>query len=170
MTTPFPAVSDVMTSARIAADTTSTYVTVRVGDDVIAMPIAWISDVFVPQDISAVPLAARCVAGLINLRGRIVTAISLRQVLGYPEALPGTNSVAIGIERGTESFALIVDAVGGELGDVLKLPESLLEALPAHLEPARARFFSGIKRAGETLVAILDIDAVIRSTMPHVAA
>ena len=46
------------------------------------LPILRVQDVFAPERITRVPLAAPEIAGVLNLRGRIVTLIDLRRRLG----------------------------------------------------------------------------------------
>ena len=60
----------------------SEYVTVTVGGQLFGLPIARVQDVFVPSKLTRVPLAPDDIAGIINLRGRIVTAIDMRHRLG----------------------------------------------------------------------------------------
>ena len=89
-------------------------------------------DVFVPRGLSPVPLAPPEVAGLLNLRGRIVTAIDLRRRLGLPPRDDGGAPVAVGIEERGELYGLIVDGVG----DVLRLQRSQLRGQPGQSRSA----------------------------------
>src|SRR6185436_963350 len=66
------------------------------------------------QEMTRVPLAARVVSGLINLRGQIVTAIDLRRRLALPE-LPG-GKLPMNIVVRTEDG--IVSLLADEVGDV----------------------------------------------------
>ena len=63
---------------------TEGYVTVVTGGQLFGLKLERVRDVFVPRGLSEVPLAPPEVAGLLNLRGRIVTAIDLRRRLGLP--------------------------------------------------------------------------------------
>ena len=56
------------------ADEVIQYVTVVIGGQLFGLPISQVHDVFVPERVTRVPLAAPQVAGVLNLRGRIVTA------------------------------------------------------------------------------------------------
>ena len=60
------------------------YVTVTIGDQLFGLPISRVQDVFIPDRLTRVPLAPPEVAGVLNLRGRIVTAIDMRRRLGLP--------------------------------------------------------------------------------------
>ncbi len=50
------------------------YVTAMIGGQLFGLPIARVQDVFVPERLTRVPLAPPEIAGVLNLRGRIVTA------------------------------------------------------------------------------------------------
>ena len=96
------------------------YVTFTTAGQLFGLPIERVQDVFKPSSITRVPLAGPEIAGVLNLRGRIVTAIHLRNRLdlaGSDAAIAETGRMAIGIESRGELFGLLVDAVG----EVLKL-------------------------------------------------
>jgi chemotaxis signal transduction protein len=94
------------------------FVTFTIVGQTFGLPIACVQDVFKPARITRVPLAGAEIAGVLNLRGRIVTAIDMRRRLDVREREEGDAPMAIGIEAKGESFGLLVDAVG----EVLKLP------------------------------------------------
>jgi purine-binding chemotaxis protein CheW len=95
------------------------------------------------------------IVGLVNLRGRVVTAVSLRRRLGIPvEELQ--NSLAIGIEHKGENFALIVD----EVGDVLTLDASMRVQIPPHFDPARSRLMTELYKVDNLLIPALNIAAL----------
>ena len=50
------------------------------------LPILRVQDVFMPERVTRVPLAPPEIAGVLNLRGRIVTLIDMRCRLGLPRA------------------------------------------------------------------------------------
>ncbi|MBT2856498.1 chemotaxis protein CheW, partial [Staphylococcus coagulans] len=66
---------------------TDDYVTVFVGDTLFGLAIERVHDVFVPSGVTPVPLAPSEIVGLLNLRGRVVTAVCLRRRLGLPDAV-----------------------------------------------------------------------------------
>ena len=126
-----------------AGEILSEYVTAMVGGQRFGLPILRVQDVFVPDRLTHWRWAPPDVAGLINLRGRIVTLIDLRSGLGLGEAPPSDEPpMAIGIEWRGESYGLLVDSVG----EVLKLDEDAREANQLNLDPALARVSNGIHR------------------------
>ena len=140
----------------VPTDTTD-YVTVFVGETMFGLTIDRVHDVFVPAGITPVPLAPKEIVGLLNLRGRVVTALCLRRRLGIPGREAGAAEMAIGLEQAGETFALIVDGVG----EVLKLGADTQEPVPINLD-ARWRDISlGVHRLDGRLLVILDVDALL---------
>ena len=133
------------------------YVTVTIGDHLFGLPISRVQDVFVPDRLTRVPLAPAEVAGILNLRGRVVTAIDMRSRLDFGAHRPGSPVMAIGIEFKGESYGLLVDAVG----EVMPLADRERQAKPSNLDPRLARVAAGVFRLEGQLLIELDIDCVL---------
>lgn len=112
--------------------------------------------IFRVSTVTKVPLGRPEIVGLVNLRGKIVTAVSLRQRLRLVSA-PDESGLAIGLEHNGENFALMVDQVG----DVLDLKPEMRIPIPPHFDPQRSQLTSGLYRVGDQLIPILDVDAVL---------
>ena len=136
---------------------TEGFVTVKTADQLFGLPLGRVRDVFVPQGLSRVPLAPPEVAGVLNLRGRIVTALDLRRRLGLPPRGEGAPTVAVGIEERGELYGLIAD----QIGDVLWLKPSCYEANPANLDPRWAQVCGGVFRRDGDLMVVLDVEKVL---------
>jgi purine-binding chemotaxis protein CheW len=145
---------------------TEGFVTVVTAGQLFGLRLERVRDVFVPRGLSKVPLAPREVAGVLNLRGRIVTAIDLRQRLGLPPRGDAATPVAVGIEERGELYGLIVDRVG----DVLRLQRSTYEANPVNLDPRWSQVCSGVHRLDHDLMIVLDVDKVLDISQFGVAA
>src|ERR1039458_10046952 len=78
------------------------YVTAMIGGQLFGLPIVRVQDVFIPERLTRVPLAPPEIAGVLNLRGRIVTLIDLRRRFGLGKAEDGDSSMAIGVESRSE--------------------------------------------------------------------
>jgi purine-binding chemotaxis protein CheW len=133
------------------------YVTATVGQQLFGLPISRVQDVFTPNRLTRVPLAAPEIAGMLNLRGRIVTVIDLRRRLGLPPLEHGKSSMALGIESKGESYGLLIDSVG----EVLKLSSADRESNPVNLDPLLARLAAGVFRLEGNLMVVLDVDRVL---------
>ena len=133
------------------------YVTAMIGGQLFGLPILRVQDVFMPERLTRVPLAPLEIAGVLNLRGRIVTLIDMRSCLGLEARSDGVPSMAIGVESSGESYGLLIDSVG----EVLKLDDSTREANPINLDPRLARVSVGIHRLEGQLLMVVDVDRVL---------
>jgi len=122
----------------------SRFFTVAAGDESFGLPVDNVQTVFRIGAVTPVPLGPREVVGLVNLRGKIVTSVSLRRRLQLPEAGPALGALAVGLDFRGESFALIVDRVG----DVITLPETARIATAA------------VFRVADGVLAVLDLAAI----------
>ena len=133
------------------------YVTFSAAGQLFGLPIECVQDVFKPSHMTPVPLAGPEIAGVLNLRGRIVTAIHLCNRLDLPSRTDAAAAMAIGIESGAESFGLLVDAVG----EVLKLPDAEREPNPINIDRKLQRVSAGVFRLDGQLLVVLDVDRVL---------
>ncbi len=136
------------------------YVTLTTGGQLFGLPIERVQDVFKPSRITRVPLAGPEIAGVLNLRGRIVTAIDMRRRFDLHARDDGQAPMAIGIESRGELFGLLVDAVG----EVLQLPDREREPNPINLDRKLAHVSAGVFRLDGQLLVVLDIDRVLDLT------
>lgn len=149
--------SDVSDAAAGAEQASDEYVTVTIAEQLFGLPILEVQDVFLPESIATVPLAGRDIAGILNLRGRIVTAIDMRKRLGLPPREAGAERMAVGVEHNGESYGLIVD----EVREVLRLPRETFESNPANLDPHWASVSAGIYRLESGLMVVFDVHRVL---------
>jgi purine-binding chemotaxis protein CheW len=133
------------------------YVTFTTAEQIFGLPIARVQEVFRPTRITRVPLAGAQIAGVLNLRGRIVTAIDMRSRLGLQARKDTLVPMAIGIESRSESFGLLVDT----LGEVLRLSDSDIEANPINLDHKLAGVSAGVHWLDGQLLVVLDVDRVL---------
>ncbi len=63
----------------------SEFVTAVIGGQLFGLPISRVQDVFMPERLTRVPLSSGEIAGVLNLRGRIVTVVDMRARLGLPK-------------------------------------------------------------------------------------
>ena len=141
------------------------YVTAMIGDQLFGLPIARVQDVFMPERLTRVPLAPDEVA-VLNLRGRIVTAIDMRARLGLPKAETDKPPMAVGVDLRGESYGLLIDSIG----EVMKLPDDGREDNPVNLDPRMARMASGVHRLDGQLMVVLDVDRVLEIASDKLAA
>lgn len=141
----------------VSSDTMAEYVTAMVGGQMFGLPLARVQDVFMPERLTRVPLASPDVAGVLNLRGRIVTAIDMRSRLGMPKRESNQPMMAVGVDLRGESYGLLIDTIG----DVLKVPKDGCDVNPVNMDIALARVSAGVHRLEGHLMVILDVEKVL---------
>jgi purine-binding chemotaxis protein CheW len=142
------------------------FVTAMIGGQLFGLPISRVQDVFMPDRLTRVPLASDDVAGVLNLRGRIVTAIDMRARLGLPKNDDGRRPMAVGVDLRGESYGLLID----NIGEVLKLPNDSREVNPVNLDPRMAKMAGGVHRLDGQLMVVLDVDRVLEIAPDMLAA
>lgn len=133
------------------------FVTVSVAGQLLGLPISRVHDVFVVSEMTTVPLAPGEIAGLLNLRGRVVTAVSLRRRLGLGDSGGTERRMAVGLENHGEAYGLLVD----EVGEVLKLDPDEMQPNPVHMDRGWVGLSQGVHQLHDKLLIVLDVDAVL---------
>jgi len=150
----------VMSGASKAA--TEGLVSVRVGTQTFGAPVLDVQDVIAPVRIDRVPRAPVEVAGSLNLRGRIVTAIDMRRRLGMAPRPSDQSHMSVIVEASGELYALQVD----DVGDVLWLDRDSREPQPITLSSEWRSLCDGLYRLEDDLMLVLDIPAVLALSPP----
>jgi chemotaxis signal transduction protein len=86
--------------AAVTKEDNQVLVTLTVGEQLCGVPVLAVRDILGEQTITRIPLAPGEIAGSLNLRGRIVTAIDLRKRLRLPPAPPGQARMSRGRRAG----------------------------------------------------------------------
>lgn len=133
------------------------YVTLNIGNQLFGLPVLEVYDVLRDQKINPIPLAPQQVAGSLNLRGRIVTAIDMRRRLAVQnEASYESEAMNVVVQFKGEMYSLIVDRVG----EVMTFTPSQFEKTPAVINPIWRNLSKGIIRLESNLMIILDVERI----------
>lgn len=111
-----------------------------------------VQEVFIPLEMTRVPLAPAVVSGLINLRGQLVTALDLRRRLELEPRPEGMRSMNVVVRTDDGVVSLLVD----EIGDVVQVDESTFEALPETLQGPVREMILGVHKLKDCLLHVLD--------------
>jgi purine-binding chemotaxis protein CheW len=117
-----------------------------------ALDAAGIQEVIRLGPLTPVRHAPPDVAGILNLRGKIVTILDLGLRLGFAKAVPTSESRIIIIEDRNEFLGLLVDRVD----EVVEVERDQWQAPPANVRWGQGRFFQGVYRTGGRAITVLD--------------
>lgn len=134
------------------------FVTLTLGGQNFGIPVLQVQDVLTAQPITRIPLAPTGIAGALNLRGRIVTAIDVRARLGLPSAEKAQMSIVV--EHKNELYSLLVD----EVGDVMSLNFKDHESNPPTLDARWREVSEGVYRLNGALMLVLDVGQLLSFT------
>lgn len=137
------------------------YCTFRVDDLYFGVEVRQVQEVIRYQHTTRVPLAPVVVQGLMNLRGQIVTALSLRHRLGLSSAETDSRPMNVVIRTSDGPISLLVD----EIGDVMEVDRDCFEQPPETLQGEQRALICGAFKLDDRLLLILDTDKVV-----HLAA
>ena len=107
------------------------YVTMTLDNQLCGIPVLMVRDVLAGQTVARIPLAPPEVAGNLNLRGRIVTAIDLRARLRLAARPKQPTPMSVVTELGSELYALQVDQVS----EVVTIESDSIQQIPLCLTP-----------------------------------
>lgn len=134
----------------------------------LGLDVLSVQEVIRSPDLALVPLAPPTIAGLLNLRGQILTAIDLRRLLGFPPR-PATAAASMLMILCTRhgQVALIVDSVG----DVIAVAEDTFEPPPDTLPAAIRPLLSGVHKLPGQLLHVLNAETTgsVHSPAAHAA-
>ncbi len=144
-------------NAPVTANETEEFITFTIAGQLFGIPVLQVQDVLSSYQITRIPLAPPEITGSLNLRGRVVTALDIRQRLGLPPRPEGAESMSIVAESEGELYSLMVDTVG----EVLALAQSAYERNPPTLDAKFRAFSDGIYRLDDQLLVVLDVNRLL---------
>jgi purine-binding chemotaxis protein CheW len=113
-------------------------------------------------DMTGVPLAPEVVAGLINLRGQIVTAIDLRRRLGVGDRREGELPMNVVVRTADGAVSLLVD----EIGDVVEVEQKDFEETPNSLGSTSRELIRGVYKLNKELLLVLNTQRSVNLSAP----
>lgn len=133
---------------------TMQYAAFYLGREFLGVDVLKVQEVLKGQAMTPVPRAPFHIAGLINLRGQIVTAVDLRRRLGMEDCPSSEEPMNVIVRTPEGPVSLLVDRIG----DVLEVPGDSLEPVPENVSGGVAQFLTGVHKMPGSLLAVLDID------------
>ena len=133
-----------------------------VRDELCALNASGVQEVIRVESVTPVRHAPDAVAGVMNLRGKIVTLLDLGVILGFGKSVVTRESRVFIIEDRNEFLGILVDSAA----EVIEVAPQQEESLPINIRPAQARFFQGVCRAGGHVIALLNPAEILNEAKP----
>jgi purine-binding chemotaxis protein CheW len=137
------------------------HVIFRVEKERYGLPLSSVREVVVPPGrFTRVPRAPAAISGVMNLRGRVVTVVEMRQLLGLPEGQSPLSRVLL-LDRGRRDLGFLVTDVDG-----IDALERVSAAAPGKQVPA-VRGVARLKGLGVTVLDPEGLDAAVVALFTH---
>jgi purine-binding chemotaxis protein CheW len=133
------------------------FVTFTLNNEEYAVDILSVQEINRITEITRVPNSEEYVEGVVNLRGKVIPIINLRNKFGFEAKPEDTNSRIIIMEINNITNGLIVDTVS----EVLRIPSSIIEPTPPMSSDRNSKFIRGIAKLDNRLIILLDINQLI---------
>jgi len=132
--------------------------TFSVADMFFGVDILSVEEAVHDKPVTTVPLAPPTMAGVLNLRGRILSAIDLRGRLNLPpRADAGVQPPHLVVRSSLGEVSLVVDRLEG----VFDVSGADREPTPAHLGADMRELVIGVFKLDPKLLLVLDIEKVV---------
>lgn len=134
------------------------YLAFYLGNEVYGLPLEQLREVARVSHLRRVPGAPAGVAGLVNLRGEILCALDVREILGLPAQRSSEAPFIVALRGFADPLGLIVDSIA----DIYAVSPDDIEAPPATWPAERAACFIGTARVPAGLMGLLDLARVTK--------
>lgn len=132
-------------------------VTFRIGEEEFGVDILAVQEIIRLMQITPVPRAPVDIAGVINLRGKVIPVVNMRSRFSLPtqESTPQTRIVVMEFEEKIVGF--LVDAVS----EVLRIPVTTVEDPPPVVAGIGSEYIRGVGKLDERLLILLDLNSLM---------
>jgi purine-binding chemotaxis protein CheW len=142
---------------------TTLHVTFRVGSEDYVLPAAQVLHLESYQAATHVPGAPAHVAGLVQVRGRVVPVVDLRARFGLPPIERTIDHRVVIVQVGTRVVGLLVDSAR----EVLQLDETGFERPPEMIERRSGGFVTAVAMVAKRLFLLIDVPRIIGEEPSH---
>lgn len=140
-----------------AVEESSRILVFRLSQEWHGINVAKIKAIMKIQQITYLPLAPASIAGIINVRGDIMSVTDLRKILGLPDSELTETARLIVVESGLCNSALLVD----QIDEIITVPVSQIYPKLETITPQRAEYIEAGCKFGQKLLGILDVERIL---------
>ena len=129
----------------------------RLGREWYGVEITKVKEVIKAGKITYLPSSPEYIAGIINLRGYILSVTDLKTIFGLPHEEPTEKTRIIAIESGILETGLLVD----EVVESIEVPVSKIEFALLTLPAEGAKYIDGQYKVDDKLIALINVEKVL---------
>ena len=137
------------------------YLTFTLDNEDYGIELLKVREIIGIMTITPLPHTPPYVKGVINLRGRIIPVVDLRQKFGLESTDYTQRTCIIVVEVNSRSGALQIGVVVDFVSEVLPIPGADIDPPPSFGGSVDTRYIQGIGKAKGGVKILLDIDQVL---------
>ena len=131
-----------------------------------ALPSQAVAHVEMVEQVTRVPNTAPFVDGVVFSRGQVVPAVNMRARFGFERAPRDLRTRLVVVQTRGRSVGLLVD----ECREFLTIPPSAIQPPGEAIAGVGAQYLVGIATIGDRLIVVLNVDELLNSAEPILAA
>jgi len=139
------------------------HVTFRVGNASYAVPAAQVLHLESYETATHVPGAPPYVAGLVQVRGRLVPVVDLRVRFGLPAIEASIDRRVVVVQIGGRVAGLLVDSAR----EVLKIDDAAFEKPPEIIAQQASGFVKAVATIAQRMYLLVDVPRIIGEELSH---
>jgi purine-binding chemotaxis protein CheW len=139
------------------------YVTLGLGAEVFAVPVAYVREILDYRPPFAIPDGPAYLLGLTDVRGRGVATIDLRAKLGLAPEPPGPSTRILVVDVPLEDRVLSLGLVADRVIEVIAIADAAIEPAPDIGVRWRSEYIAGVVRRESGFVVLFQIAHLLTS-------
>jgi len=140
----------------IRPPTSSSYVTLALGEEVLALEVGVVREILDNTSITRLPIAPPFLSGVIDVRGATVPVIDLRTKLGLPAAPATQDTRILVVSLSHDGRDLVIGLHVERVFEVAEFETQSLQTIPEIGEHWASDYIKAIGRLREQFVIVID--------------
>jgi purine-binding chemotaxis protein CheW len=143
------------------------YLTFGLANEEFGIQVMRVREIMGVQEVTAVPHIPAYVKGVINLRGKVIPVVDLRQKFGMPEQEYTQRTCIVVVELEQDGARLLTGLIVDEVSEVLSLQGGEIEDAPDFGRGVATPYLLGMAKTKGKVKILLDINRVMTTQEVH---
>ena len=135
-------------------------VSFKLGNEEFGIDIGRVQEINMMMQLTKIPNSNRFIEGVVNLRGKIVPVVNLRERLGLSKKEDDNRTKIIVSDVNNKLIGYIVD----EVNEVLRISKSIIEPTPEIITGVNSELIEGVAKLEGRLLILLNLDKLLSTT------
>ncbi len=143
------------------------YLTFKLASEEYGLEILKVQEIIGMMCITKVPKMPSFIRGIINLRGKLIPVINMREKFALDPMADTEKTCIIVVQIAEKNSSLTIGILVDEVSEVLDIVQSNIEPPPSFGSNVDTNFILGIGKVGDKVEILLDIDKILTCMETH---